>query len=483
MNALPLELTALAPLWFVVAGALTLLLLEVLFHEAGRRAAPLATLTFLLLALGSDFRLLSLQGMPGALFQGSVVIDLYSVTLQAICALSASLTVLFSSSYLKREKAVTGEYYALILLATAGMMVLVSAGEFLTLFVGLELMSIAGYILAGYFRNKERSAEAALKYFLTGVFSSAFLLYGIAVLYGVSGTTHFSELRLFIEKGLPALPGAASQMVFIYLGAALLVVGLGFKVALAPFHGWAPDVYDGAAAPVSGFLSTGVKAAAFGIFARLFAEVFSMPGPWVAALATLAVLTMTLGNLSALAQTNLKRMLAYSSVAHAGYVAVGLAAATGSPADVVERAVAFYLLAYTLMTAGVFGWIAWASGEGEKNSNFSDYQGLAYRHPGMGLALAVFLFSLAGMTPMAGFFGKYFLFKLAVDNGLVWLAVVAVLNSFVSAYYYLRAAMQLYVRTDKEAKAGLKPISWGLFTAFFICVLGSLIAGFLKFPF
>jgi NADH-quinone oxidoreductase subunit N len=252
---------------------------------------------------------------------------------------------------------------------------------------------------------------------------------------------------------------------------------------LAPFHGWAPDVYDGAAAPVSGFLSTGVKAAAFGIFARLFTEVFAVAGSWTLALSVLAVLTMTLGNLSALAQTNLKRMLAYSSVAHAGYVAVGLAAAVGSPADSVERAVAFYLLAYTLMTAGVFGWIAWVSGEGEKHSNFSDYQGLGYRRPWIAIALVVFLFSLAGMTPMAGFFGKYFLFKLAVDNGLVWLAVVAVLNSFVSAYYYLRAAMVLYIQPEKEPKAGLAPISIGLFAAFFICVLGSLIVGFLKFPF
>jgi NADH-quinone oxidoreductase subunit N len=226
-----------------------------------------------------------------------------------------------------------------------------------------------------------------------------------------------------------------------------------------------------------------VKAAAFGIFAQLFAEVFAMPGPWVLGLSVLAVLTMTLGNLSALAQTNLKRMLAYSSVAHAGYVAVGLAAAAGSPADSVERAVAFYLLAYTLMTAGVFGWIAWVSGPGEKHAGFEDYKGLGLRRPWIGAALAVFLFSLAGMTPMAGFFGKYFLFKLAVDNGLVWLAVVAVLNSFISAYYYLRAAMVLYANPEKEAKAGTAPLSMGLFAAFFLCVLGSLVVGFLKFPF
>jgi len=483
MTCFPLELTALLPLWFVVAGAMALLCLEMFTQEEGRKVLPIVTVTFLILGLGADFNLLSHQGMPGALFKRSVVIDLYSVTLQAICLLSALLTVIFSSAYLKREKAVTGEYYALILLATAGMIVLVSASEFLTLFVGLELMSIAGYVLAGYLRIKERSTEAALKYFLNGVFSSAFLLYGIAILYGVSGTTHFSDLRLFIEKGMVSPLVGFNPTIFIQLGAALLLVGLGFKVALVPFHGWAPDVYDGSPAPISAFLSTGVKAAAFGVFARLFTEVFGVPGSWTIGLSVLAVLTMTLGNFSALAQTSLKRLLAYSSVAHAGYVAVGLAAAVGNPADAVERAVAFYLLAYTFMTAGVFGWIAWASGEGEIKTNFEDYRGLGYRCPWMGIALSIFLFSLAGMTPTAGFFGKYFLFKLAVDNGLIGLAVVAVLNSFVSAYYYLRVITILYSRPEGSPQTGLAPVSVGLFFAFFLCAAGVLMAGFLKFPF
>ena len=483
MTCLPLELTALLPLWFVVAGVVVLLLLEMFSKEEGRKVLPIVALTFLVLALGADFSLLSRQGMPGALFNRSVVIDLYSVTLQAICLLSALLTVLFSSAYLKREKAVTGEYYALILLAAAGMIVLVSASEFLTLFVGLELMSIAGYILAGYLRIKERSTEAALKYFLNGVFSSAFLLYGIAILYGVSGTTHFPDLRLFLEKNMNASVMGCNPAVFVQLGAALLLAGLGFKVALVPFHGWAPDVYDGSIAPVSAFLSTGVKAAAFGIFARLFTEVFGIPGSWTAALCVLAVLTMTLGNLSALGQSNLKRLLAYSSVAHAGYLAVGLAAAVGNPADSVERAVAFYLLVYTFMTAGTFGWIAWASGEGESQTNFEDYRGLGYRRPWMGVALAIFMFSLAGMTPTAGFFGKYFLFKLAMDNGMIWLTVVAVLNSFISAYYYLRVIAILYLKPEENRSFASLPVSVGLFFAFFLCVLGTLVTGFLKFPF
>jgi NADH-quinone oxidoreductase subunit N len=483
MIPLPPELTVLAPLWFVTAGAVVLLISEMFFKEEGRKDLPAAAVIFLVLALGSDLRLLFLAEMPVALFNRAVMIDLYSLTLQAVCLLSALLTVVFSASYLKREKAVTGEYYALILLAAAGMVVLVSASEFLTFFVGLELMSIAGYVLAGYMRIQERSAEAALKYFLNGVFSSAFLLYGIAILYGISGTTHFSDLRIFLEKEGAVSAGGLNSTVFVQFGTALLLVGLGFKTALVPFHGWAPDVYDGAPSPVSAFLSTGVKAAAFGIFARLFTEVFGIPGSWTGAFCVLAVLTMTLGNLGALGQTSLKRLLAYSSVAHAGYLAVGLAAAVGTPPDSVERAVAFYLLAYTFMTAGAFGWIAWASGKGESQTNIEDYRGWGYSHPWMGIALGIFMFSLAGMTPTAGFFGKFYLFKLAADNGMIWLVIVAVLNSFVSAYYYLRVVTVLYAKPVEGSKPILLPVSIGLFFGFFLCALGALAAGFVKFPF
>jgi NADH-quinone oxidoreductase subunit N len=476
MNSLPIELTALLPLWIVCGGALLLLLVEVLLHEEGRKIAPVLTGTFLVLALGSVFHLLSGGAMAGCLFNGSVVVDYYSLTLEGICLLSALLTCVFSASYLKQEKAVTGEYYALLLLAVAGMFTLVLASDFLTFFVGLELMSLAGYVLAGYLRVRERSAEAALKYFMLGVFASGFLLYGIAVLYGVSGTLHFPDLRHFLEQGHLSSP-------FVEMGVALLLVGLGFKVALVPFHGWAPDVYDGAPAPVSAFLSTGVKAAAFGAFTRLFAEAFGLPGKWIPLFAVLAVLTMTLGNLGAWGQSSVKRMLAYSSVAHAGYLMVGLAATSLAPADEVERAVAFYLLAYTLMTAGAFGWIAWASGRGEARTGFENLRGLGLKCPGMGLMMAVFMFSLAGMTPTAGFFGKYYLFKLALDHGLLGLVIIAILNSFVSAYYYLRVVAFLYMKPAGEEGPVLSPAPLGLRLTFLLCGLGALVAGFLKFPF
>jgi NADH-quinone oxidoreductase subunit N len=311
---------------------------------------------------------------------------------------------------------------------------------------------------------------------MLGVFASAFLLYGIADLYGASGTIHFPELRHFLE-----LRGTSSA--FVEIGVALLLVGLGFKVALVPFHGWAPDVYDGAPAPVSALLSTGVKTAAFGAFTRLFVEAFGLPGAWVPAFAVLAVLTMTIGNLGALAQGSVKRMLAYSSVAHAGYLMVGLATVSMAPADELERAVAFYLLAYTLMTAGAFGWIAWAAGKNEAAIGVEDLRGLGLRNPWMGLMMALFIFSLAGMTPTAGFFGKYYLFKLAVDHGLIGLVLIAVLNSFVSAYYYLRVVASLYMKPLEAKEEAPIPAALDLRLAFFLCGLGVLAAGFLKFPF
>ncbi len=470
------EFSGLLPLWIVSGGALLLLLVEVLLHEEGRKIAPVLTGTILILSLGCVFHLLSMRAMPGCLFNGTVVVDYYSLTLEGICLLSALLTCVFSTAYLKQEKAVTGEYYALLLLAVAGMFTLVLAADFLTFFVGLELMSLAGYILAGYLRVKEQSTEAALKYFMLGVFASGFLLYGIAVLYGVSGTIHFPDLRHYLEQGHTSSP-------FVEWGVALLLVGLGFKVALVPFHGWAPDVYDGAPAPVSAFLSTGVKAAAFGAFTRLFAETFGLPGNWIPVFAILAVLTMTLGNLGALGQSSVKRMLAYSSVAHAGYLMVGLAAASLAPAEELERAVAFYLLAYTLMTAGAFGWMAWAAGKGEKGTGFEDIQGLGLRHPWMGSMMAIFLFSLAGMTPTAGFFGKYYLFKLALDHGLTGLVLIALLNSFLSAYYYLRVVVTLYLEPAAEKESTRLTPTWDLRLTFLLCGLGVLATGFLKFPF
>lgn len=479
MSVTHLEWGGLLPLWIVSIGAMALLLLEAIGKEAGRRAAPLLTGAFLMAAIASVFQILSQRPMPGSLFQGCVVVDLYSTTLLGICLVSAFLCLLFSVSYLEREWAVTGEYYALLLFAVTGMGVLVISADFLTLFVGLELMSLSSYALAGYLRNRPRPVEAALKYFLSGVFASGFLLYGIALFYGAAGSLRFVDLRLAVESGRsPAL---------IALGAGLTLVGFGFKIAAVPFHAWAPDVYDGAPAPVSALLSTGVKTAAVGILARMTVEALGLPGSWNMILGVLAVATMTLGNLGALNQTNLKRLLGFSSVAHAGYLLVGLSVGALAPSDQVERAVAFYLLAYTLMTSGAFGFIAWASAPsgfrtaGGERVELEDYRGFGLTHPWMGGTMALFLLSLAGMAPLAGFFGKYFLFKVAVDQGQVGLVIVAVLNSFLSAFYYLRAVVVLYQKPLEEHQ--ILSVPTGVGVAMLVCSLGTLILGFLKFSF
>lgn len=473
-----LDLGGLIPLWIVSFGAMALLLLEAVGKEPGRRSAPLLTGAFLLAAIASVFHLISQKPLPGLLFNGCVVVDLYSTTLMGICLVSGLLCCLFSVSYLERERAVTGEYYALLLLAVSGMLVLAVSADFLTLFVGLELMSLSSYALAGYLRNRPRPVEAALKYYLSGVFASGFLLYGIALFYGASGSLRFVDLRHALEMGKSPL--------LMALGSGLFLVGFGFKIAAAPFHAWAPDVYDGAPAPVSALLSTGVKTASVGILARFLVEGIGLHGPWTLALGVMAVLTMTIGNLGALNQTNLKRLLGFSSVAHAGYLLVGLSVAASAPSDQMERAVAFYLLAYTLMTAGAFGFIAWAvpsdgSSAGLERLKISDYRGLGLSHPWMGGALAIFLFSLAGLTPTAGFFGKYYLFKLAVDQGQIGLVIVSVLNSFLSAFYYLRTAVALYQKPEGEVES--IPLSSGVAVAVLLCAMGTLVLGFLKFPF
>ncbi len=473
-----LDLAGLAPLWIISLGAMLLLLLEALGKEAGRRSSPVLAGAFLVAAIASVFHLISQRPLPGLLFNGCAVVDIYSSTLTGACLVSGLLCCLFSVSYLERERAVTGEYYALLLLAVSGMIVLAVSADFLTLFVGLELMSLSSYALAGYLRNRPRSVEAALKYFLSGVFASGFLLYGVALFYGASGSLRFVDLRHALELGKSPL--------LMALGAGLVLVGFGFKIAAVPFHAWAPDVYDGAPAPVSALLSTGVKTASVGILARIFVEAMGLQGPWASVLGVLAVLTMTVGNLGALHQTNLKRLLGFSSVAHAGYLLVGLSVAASAPSDQVERAVAFYLLAYTFMTAGAFGIIAWAVPKGAWSAGgerleISDYRGFGLHYPWVGGALALFLFSLAGMTPTAGFFGKYYLFKLAVDEGQVGLVIVAVLNSFLSAFYYLRVGAAIYQKPEgAEDRAFL---SSGVAAAVFLCALGTLLLGFLKFPF
>jgi NADH-quinone oxidoreductase subunit N len=393
-----------------------------------------------------------LRGARGASLGGAYVLDDFSIFLHGLILVVAAGVVLLSPSYLRATGAERGEYYALVLFSVVGMLGLVSCVELVALFVALEIMSVALYAAAGLHRGRPESTEAAMKYFLTGAFASAFFLYGVALLYGVSGSTWVERIAIAV--------GAASgaQAALALLGAGLLLVGFGFKVASVPFHMWAPDVYEGAPTTVTAFMAAGVKAAAFGALLRVFTR--ALPGladQWQPVVAALALLTMVVGNLGALAQSNLKRMLAYSSVAHAGYLLSALAASSGTGV----AAVLFYLVAYAVVNLGGFGALSALARGGREPLSLDDVAGLSRRRPALAAALAVFMISLTGVPVSAGFVGKFHLFRSAVDAGYVTLAIVGFLMSVVSAYYYLRVVVAMYMRdpVGEDAWAKVSPAS------------------------
>src|SRR5229473_387954 len=331
---------------------------------------------------------------------------------------------------------------------TAAMGVLASAQELLTAFIGLEMSSISSYILAGYRRDSLKSSESAMKYFLLGSFATAFFLYGIALVYGSTGTTMLDKMAV-----------ADTSSTLLKLGLAMILIGLGFKVAAAPFQVWTPDVYEGAPTPVTAFFSAGPKAAAFALLLRIFATVPAATHFWFWAFWVLAVLTMFVGNLGALVQTNVKRMLAYSSIAHAGYILVAFAAVTylaGNPeggAAAAYAAVLFYLVSYALVKLGAFTIVSELGGLGEKHLSLDDYAGLGQRQPVAAAVLSLFLLSLLGLPVTAGFFGKFYIFKAAVSSHLIWLAVLMAVNSVIGAYYYLRLIVVMYMREPSPESA------------------------------
>jgi NADH-quinone oxidoreductase subunit N len=366
-----------------------------------------------------------------------LALDSFSLFANLIFLSGTALTIAISVGYLKQEGAGRSEYYLLLLTATLGMMLMASATDLLMIFLGLELMSLSLYVLAGFTRGRLVSNEASLKYLLLGAFASGFLLYGIALVYGAVGSTSLRAVAEALSQG------TVHSDLLLVSGMGLLIVGLAFKVAAVPFHMWAPDVYEGAPAPVAAFMSAGPKAAAFAAFLRVL--VYGM-GPlddhWRGVLWVLAVLTMTVGNLSALGQHSIKRMLAYSSVAHAGYVLVALVAGGDSGTS----AALFYLLAYTFMNLGAFAVVILVARKGEENLDISGYAGLGFRHPVLGLAMTVFMLSLAGLPPTAGFFGKFYIFSAAVQAGQIPLTVIGVLNSLVSVYFYLGVVVNMYMK-------------------------------------
>ncbi len=400
------------------------------------QAAPGApfSLAGLLAALVAVY-LLAARG--GGDLGGTYVVDAFSLFFHALIIGVGILAVLLSPSYLRATGIDRGEYYTLLLFSLVGMLGLVSCRELVSLFVSLEVMSVALYALAGLHRARPESQESALKYFITGAFSSGFFLYGIALLYGASGSTALVAVGGALRSSGPGTLALAT------MGTGLLLVGFGFKVASVPFHMWAPDVYEGAPTTVTALMSAGVKAAAFGALLRVFGQALpALSATWQPAVAALAIVTMVVGNLGALAQSNLKRMLAYSSVAHAGYL---LAAVVAAPGVGVE-AVLFYLVAYAAVNLGGFGAIAALARQGREPLSLDDVAGLAARRPALAAALAVYLISLTGVPVSAGFVGKFFLFRAAVNAGWTSLAVIGMLMSVVSAYYYLRVVVAMYMR-------------------------------------
>jgi len=446
----------------VTVTALLILLLEVVVKPRHKHVLA----GFALAGLACAFVYSAgLWGESVLAFHNTVALDRYSVFFKFIFLLATALTILLSTHYIEREEINHGEYYALLLLSSVGMMFMAAGTDLMTILLGLETMSISVYILAGLARFNLRSNEAALKYFLLGAFSTGIFVYGIALTYAATTTTNLRDIFLILTG-----PGELKIPLLLYVGMGLLLVGFGFKVAAVPFNMWAPDVYEGAPTTVTAFMSVGVKAAAFAAFVRVFIGTLGgLHADWGAILWVLAVLTMTVGNVIAIAQTNIKRMLAYSSIAHAGYILVALVAAN----ELGSSGILFYLFAYTFMNVGAFGIVIILGRKGEKNLNLDDYAGLAYKYPLLGVSMAIFMLSLAGIPPTAGFVGKFYIFAAAVKSGYVGLAVIGVLNSAVSVYYYLRITGIMYMREEPAEVARVYESTPALL-AVLVSVIGTL---------
>ncbi|HKP46888.1 MAG TPA: NADH-quinone oxidoreductase subunit N [Pyrinomonadaceae bacterium] len=471
------NLTLILPEVIVCVIGVLVMVIDAFARPAQRWVTGALSLVGLLASAGAAIWLwLAWTGVRQA-FNGMIVLDELRLGFTLVFVVVAVLTILISMVWVENERLPAGEFHSLLMFATAGMMFMASAGDLVMVFLGLEILSIATYVMCGFRRTDVRSNESSMKYFILGSFSSAFLLYGIALTYGatstaagLAGTTNIAE----IARRIPT----AQYPALLFAGAAMMLVGFGFKIATAPFHVWTPDVYEGAPTPVTAFMAAGPKAAGFASFVRVF--VFAFPfvavagsvsghihAAWLNALVALAMITMTLGNVVAIAQSNVKRMLAYSSIAHAGYALVGFIAA-GAAADAAQRnaaisAVVFYLLTYAVMNLGAFAVVQLISRAGDRRTEVEDYNGIGFKAPWLAFALSLFLLSLLGMPLTAGFIGKVMVFRAALDQGYYMLVVIGVLNTAVSAYYYLRLIIVMFFRDRTTAwDAPRVPASMGL---------------------
>jgi len=457
------DLRAVLPEIIVASAAMVVLLWDVLVGHRGRRA--LAPLTILGLVAAS-VALVRVGVRPPA-FGGMYVRDAATQVLQMIALLAAVLATVLSLDYLRRSELERGEYYALMLSACLGAMVMAASADLIVLFLGLETLSIPLYVLAAFRRGNVRSQEAGMKYFLLGSFSTAFFLYGVALLYGASGSTGLAALGRAAAAGLTPLLG---------IGIALLTIGLAFKAALVPFHAWAPDVYEGAPLPVTAYMAVIAKVGAFAAVLRAFPlGLGALTEQWTVLLAALSIATMVLGNLVALMQRSMKRLLAYSSIAHAGYLLIGMAAGTPDGA----WAMTFYLVVYLFMTLGAFAVVLLLERGGEEADQIEDYVGLGARAPWLAAAMAVFMISLAGLPPTAGFIGKFYLFNAALGAGQVAVALVAALTTVVSVYYYLRVPYLMFTGKDQAGVRVLPApgVRFAIITAAVVVILLGVLPG------
>lgn len=438
------DLLTVAPLLTVMATGMVVLMVDLTLPRDRKSANVMVSLLGLVIAFGFCGWLL---GKGHTAFNGTVVADDFALVFQGILVIVAVLSILLSERYIQQKGINYGEYYALLLFSTSGAMLMATSRELITIFVGLEVLSIALYVLSGFARTEARSDEAAMKYFLLGSFSSGFFLYGIALVYGGTGTTRLDLLT--------ALPAATLAAPYTVAGIALLIVGLGFKAGIVPFHQWTPDVYEGAPTSVTAFMSAGAKCGAFAALIRII--IVLLPLAQVPDLRPvyqhinnmlwlLAVLTMIVGNVVAVQQTNVKRMLAYSSIAHAGYILVGLLAQNPKG----QAGVLFYILAYTFMNLGAFGVLIWLARRGEEPATIDDLRGLAQKQPAAAALMAIFMLSLAGIPPTAGFMGKFYLFVAAVEAHQYALAVVGLLASVIGVFYYLGVIRSMYFEAPRR---------------------------------
>jgi len=453
---------ALAPLITLVAGALILLLLEVFIRSENKNYIAYLSIIFLLVC---GYFCVKSWNMEYSYFNGDLFLGNMSVFLFLLLALLTILVILISMKYAELHNSNYGEYYPLLLIALSGMFIMVSSGDLLIIFLGLEVLSMSSYALAALKRNDLKSSEAALKYFLLGSFASAFLVYGMALLYGASNATDISAIMVSLQTD-------ANVGIMALVGLGFVIIGFGFKVAVVPFHMWTPDVYQGAPTPITAFFSIGPKIAGFVVLMRImfpywenaFNSQFIYNSLWV-----MAVLTMVIGNLVALRQTNIKRLLAYSSIAHAGYLLVAIIAGDGS-------GLLYYFTVYLFMNIGAFSVLIAMSRKDKEYHDLEDYAGIGFTYPWIGASFSIFLLSLAGFPPTGGFLAKFYIFSAAVKEGHISLVIIAVLASLISVFYYLRIIIYMYMK-EPSRDVAINTNNPALFLVLFLCLYGVLQLG------